>query len=65
MIVDDTSNEPEYIESDLGDMIVNLKYNNSTLQNVEAKLKQYEAEYNETQHNNNIDDIKQFKQKNI
>ena len=47
-------------------MIINLKYNNrNKLQNVEAKLKQYEEEYNETQYNNNIDDLKQFKQKNI
>ena len=30
---------------------------------MEAKLKQYEEEYNKTQHNNNIDDIRQFKQK--
>jgi hypothetical protein len=38
--------EPEYIESDLGDMIINPKYNNSNeLKNAEAKLKQYKEEY--------------------
>ena len=45
-------------------MIVNLKYKGGNeLNNVEAKLKKYEGEYNKTQHNNNIDDIKQFEQK--
>ena len=45
-------------------MIINPKYNSENeLKNVQAKLKQYEEEYNETQDNNNIDDIKQFKQK--
>ncbi len=40
-IVDE--NEPEYIESDLGDMVINPKYNRENeLKNVEAKLKQYE-----------------------
>ena len=33
------------------------------LKNAEVKLKQYEEEYNKLQHNNDIDDIKQFKQK--
>ena len=48
-IVDD--NEPEYIESDLGDMIINPKYNiNNELENVEAKLKHYEEEYNKIKH---------------
>ncbi len=37
-IVDD--NEPEYIESDLGDMIINPKYNSENeLKNAEAKIK--------------------------
>jgi hypothetical protein len=59
-----TTNEPEYIESDFGDMIINPKYNSTNeLQNAEAILKQYKEEYNELQHNNDIDDIKQFKQK--
>jgi hypothetical protein len=40
-------NEPEFIESDFGDMIINPKYNNNNeLKNVEAKLKKYEEEYN-------------------
>ena len=51
-------NESEYIESDLGDMIVNLKYNiKNKLKNIEAKLKQYEEEYNESQHEYYIDEI--------
>ena len=63
-IIEVDDNEPEYIESDFGDMIINPKYNiNNKLQNVEAKLKQYEEEYNKTQHNNYVDDIKQCKQK--
>ena len=62
-IIEEDDNEPEYIESDLGDMIINPKYSiNNKLQNVEAKIKQYE-EYNNVQHNNHIDDIKQFKTK--
>jgi len=61
-IVDD--NEPEYIEDDFDGMIINPKYNSENeLKNTQAKLKQYEEEYNKTQHNNNIDDIRQFKQK--
>ena len=60
-IVDD--NEPEYIESDLGDLIINPKYNRENeLKNVEAKLKQYEEEYNETQHEYYIDEIKDLKE---
>jgi hypothetical protein len=56
--VEDT--EPEYIESDLGDMIINPKYNiNNELKNAEAKLNQYEEDYNKIQ----IDEIKDFKQK--
>ena len=58
-IVDD--NEPEYIEDDFEDMIINPKYNiNNELQNVEAKLKQYEEKYNETQHEYYIDEINSF-----
>ncbi len=61
-IVDD--NEPEYIEDDFDGMIINPKYNSeNVLKNAQAKLKQYEEECNKTQHNNNIDDIRQFKQK--
>jgi hypothetical protein len=57
-IVDD--NEPEYIESDLGDMIINPKYNRENeLNKAEAKLKQYEEEHNKIQ----IDEIKEFKPK--
>ncbi len=41
-------------------MIINPKYNNNNeLKNVEAKLKQYEEEYNKIY----IDEIKEFKQK--
>ena len=37
--VDEEDNEPEYIESDLGDMIINPKYkiNNNEINKVEAK----------------------------
>ena len=57
-------NEPEYIESDLGDMIINPNYNkNNELQNTEAKLKQSEEEYNNIEHKYYIDEIKEFKQK--
>jgi hypothetical protein len=61
-IVDD--NEPEYIEDDIDGIIINPKYSRENeLKNVQAKLKQYEEEHNKTQHNNNIDDIRQFIQK--
>ena len=60
-IVDD--NEPEYIESDLGDMIVNLKYNiDNELRDAKAKLTQYEEEYNKTQHEYYIDEINKLKE---
>ena len=60
-VVDD--NEPEYIESDFGDMIVNPKYNSENeLKNAEAKLKQYEEEYNESQHEYYIDEIEVLKE---
>ena len=52
-------NEPEFIESDFGDMIINPKYNNDNeLKNTQAKLKQYEEEYNKAQHEYYIDEIK-------
>ena len=39
-------NEPEYIESDLGDLIIKPKYNNDKeLKQAQAKLKPYEEEY--------------------
>jgi hypothetical protein len=41
----DEEDEPEFIESDLGDLIVNPNYNNE-LKDAEAKLKKYEDEYN-------------------
>ncbi len=64
-IVDVDDNEPEYIESDLGDMIINPKYKfnkNKELENAEAKLKQYEEEYIKTQHEYYIDEIKELKE---
>ena len=58
-VVDD--NEPDYIESDFGDMIVNPKYNSENeLKNAEAKLKHYEEEYNESQHEYYIDEIEEL-----
>ena len=42
----DEEDEPEFIESDLGDLIVNPNYNNE-LKDTEAKLKHYEDEYND------------------
>jgi hypothetical protein len=39
----DEEDEPEFIESDLGDLIVNPNYNNE-LKDTEAKLKHYEDE---------------------
>ncbi len=57
-------NEPEYIESDFGDMIINSNYNqNNRFHNAEAKLKQCEEEYNKIQHEYYIDETKQIKQK--
>ena len=64
-IVDVDDNEPEYIESDLGDMIINPKYKlnkNKELENAEAKLKQYEEEYIKTQHEYYIDEIQELKE---
>jgi hypothetical protein len=64
--VDD--NEPEYIQSDLGDMIVKYDSKNE-LQNEEARLKHSEEEYNKTLDNNNEDgedvviDIKELETK--
>ena len=44
-------------------MIINPKYNNNNeLKNVEAKLKQYEEEYNKTQHEYYIDEINELKE---
>jgi hypothetical protein len=42
--VDEEGDEPEFIESDLGDLIINPKYNNE-LKDAEAKLKLYEDKY--------------------
>ncbi len=57
-------NEPEYIECDFGDMIINPKYNNSNeLKNAETKLlKQYEEEYKNTQHDYYTDEINALKE---
>ena len=56
-------NEPEYIESDFGDLIINPKYNNDKeLKQAQAKLKQYENEYNKTQHEYYIDEINDLKE---
>ncbi len=44
-------------------MIINPKYSNENeLQNAQAKLKQYEEEYNKTQHEYYIDEIEELKQ---
>ncbi len=40
------NDEPEFIESDFGDLIINPKYNNE-LKDAEAKLKHYEHQYEE------------------
>ena len=49
-------NEPEYIESDFGDLIINPKYNNDKeLKQAQAKLKQYENEYNNIQPDDEMD----------
>ena len=62
MDVDD--NEPQYIESDFGDMIYNPKYNiNNELKNAQAKIKQYVKEYIKLKHQYYIDKIKEYKQK--
>ena len=56
-------NEPEFIESDFGDMIINPKYNNDNeLKHAQAKLKQYEEEYNKTQHEYYVDEIKDLEE---
>ena len=52
-------NEPEYIESDFGDLIINPKYNNDNdLKNAKAKLKQYEEEYNNIQPDDEMIELK-------
>ena len=62
-------NEPEYIESDFGDLIINPKYNNDKdIKNAQAKLKQYENEYNLLNNNdvdadNNVIDIQDVETK--
>ena len=62
--VDEEDNVPEYIESDLGDMILNPKYNiNNELKNAKAKIKQYVKEYIKLKHLYYIDKIKEYKQK--
>jgi hypothetical protein len=62
-VEDVEDNEPQYIESEFEDMIINPKYNiNNQLKNAEAKLKQYEEEYIKTQHEYYIDKIKEVKQ---
>ncbi len=66
IVDEEEDNEPEYIESDFGGMIINPKYNiNNQLKNAEAKLKQYEEEYIKTQHEYHIDKIKESKQKKL
>ena len=57
-VVDVEDNEPEYIESDFGDLIINPKYNrNNELKDAEARLKQNEEDYERTQHEFYIDQI--------
>ena len=58
----DVDDEPEFIESDLGDLIVNPNYNNE-LKDTEAKLKHYEDEYNNIKNQLCNDKMKEFKQK--
>jgi len=57
----DEDDEPEFIESDLGDLIINPNYNNE-LKDAEAKLKKYEDEYKRTQHEYYIDEINKLKE---
>jgi len=60
--VDEVDDEPEFIESDFGDLISNPKYNgNNELKDAEAKLKHYEDEYKRTQHEYYIDKINHVK----
>ncbi len=60
---EDEDNEPQYFESDFGDMIYNPKYNiNNQLKSAEAKLKTYNEDYIKIQHDYHIDNIKEFKQ---
>ena len=55
--------EPEYIESDLGDMIINPKYSsNNELKNAEEKLKICEEAYKNTQHEYYINEINYLKE---
>ena len=55
--------EPEFIESDFGDLIVNPNYKqDNELQNAEAKLKKYEDAYKRTQHEYYIDEINKLKE---
>ena len=62
--VEEDDNEPEFIESDLGDMIINPKYNTKNqLKDLEAKLKECEEEYNIHQHPYYIDEINTLKDK--
>ncbi len=42
---EEEDNEPEFIEIDLGDLIINPK-NNNELKDTKAKLKHYEDAYN-------------------
>ncbi len=57
----DEEDELEFIESDLGDLIVNPNYNNE-LKDAEAKFKIYEDEYQRTQHEYCIDEINKLKE---
>jgi hypothetical protein len=62
-IVEEDDNEPEYIESDFGDMIINFKYSiHNKIRDAKAKLTQYEEEYNKTQHEYCIDEIEELKE---
>ena len=62
--VEEEDNEPEFIESDLGDIIINPKYNTKNeLKDLEAKLKKCEEEYNIHQHPYYIHEINTLKEK--
>ena len=56
--------EPEFLESDFGDLIINPKYNEKKdLKKHESKLKQYENTCNDIKHEYDIESTKEFKQK--
>ena len=57
----DEDNEPEYIESDLGDLMLNPKYSTTKkIKDLEAKLKHNEEEYIKTLHPYHIEMINDF-----